>query len=661
MKNIFKRKKYFEIPENPFRFFDDDHFNRSTRVGNIKRGKNDLFDFSSENAESSEFVGKSFKNNRVTFFIAFLYAGIALIIFKGFYLQIVKGADYHQLAEHNRIHIDYITTIRGLIYDRNGKLLVKNTPKFIISIIPAELPFDGKEKESVLEKTSSILNISVDEIKKTIEPIKPSSLYFYQPVMIKDNVAYEEAIRMTIEQDFLKGVAVNTTVQREYLNSFGLSHVLGYTGKVSQSELLADEDKKYLLTDTTGKTGVEKSFDNLLRGKHGTVKTEVDAYGREKKILEKNDRQLGNNIVLTIDQEMQKKMEEIMISHIAKIGKRKAAAIILNPKNGEILSLVTLPTFDNNDFSFGIQQNKYDELIKDPDRPLFSRAWSGEYPSGSTFKMILAAAGLQEGVINEHTSILSTGGIRVGEWFFPDWKIGGHGLTDVKKALADSVNSFFYLLGGGGFSIQNGLGIEKINLYSSRFGLGRVLGLDLPGENDGFLPTEDWKKAVKKEPWYIGDTYHVSIGQGDLLVTPLQVATYTAAIANGGIVYKPHVVKETVDPNDQSVYTIKPAILDSGFIEEKYIKIVQQGLRQGVTHGSGRRLYNLPIQIAGKTGTAQWHPTKDNHAWFTSYAPYNNPEIVVTILIEEGKEGSSVAVPIAEDFYRWYTLYKNSS
>lgn len=658
MLNILKKNKD-KHHKSPFYCFDDEHYARSVRVGRLERKNHDIMGYLEDVQPASHFVGKSLINKRVIFTLLGLYAGLFILFGKSFYLQVVQGADYRQLAEKNRIKTNYIKTSRGLIYDRNGKVLVKNIPKFIVSLIPSELPYDEIEKNILLDKIATIIDVPFDDLYNKVKAIKQTSLYFYQPVTIKSDLAYEEAIKLSIHSTKLSGVYVQTDIEREYLNDDmeSLSHILGYTGRITEEELEGDIQKRYLLTDKIGKTGIEKYYEIELRGIHGTTKTEVDAYGREKKIVEKEDRRLGSNIVLALDSKIQKNLEQIVRSHLAKIGKKRASVIAMNPNNGEILGMVNLPAFDNNIFSRGIDHETYNQLVEDPNHPLFFRSIAGEYPSGSTFKMVMAAAALQEGIITQSTTFLSSGGIRIGEWFFPDWKVGGHGVTDVRKALAESVNTFFYIIGGG-YNTAEGLGVTKIHVYAKLFGLGKKLGIDLPSERSGFLPSREWKERTKHENWYIGDTYHFAIGQGDLLVTPLQVAAYTAAIANGGAVYKPHVVKEIINPNDNNVATIEPEVLESGFIDAQYIKVVQEGLRRAVTDGSARRLNYLPIRIAGKTGTAQWSSEREPHAWFTSYAPYEHPQIVLTVLVEEGGEGSSVAVPIAESFYKfWATEY----
>lgn len=342
-----------------------------------------------------------------------------------------------------------------------------------------------------------------------------------------------------------------------------------------------------------------------------------------------------------------------MASYISKAGLKRGAAVVLDPRNGEVISLVSLPTFDNNLFARGITLDEYKALADSPDQPLFSRAVSGEYPSGSTIKPIVAAAALQEKIITEFTSFLSTGGLRVGQWSFPDWKAGGHGQTNVKKAIAESVNTFFYYIGGG-YDTFVGLGVDKMVSYFRKFLLGDQLGIDLPNEAKGFVPTKEWKEATKKEKWYVGDTYHIAIGQGDLIVTPLQVAAYTMAFANGGTIYQPHLVKELTRPDGTVVKTIESKTLASHLIDPANIEIVREGMRQTVTSGSARSMNALPVAVAGKTGTAQWSSKKNPHAWFTGFAPYNNPEMVITVLVEEGKEGSAIASPIAREFLAWY-------
>jgi penicillin-binding protein 2 len=314
--------------------------------------------------------------------------------------------------------------------------------------------------------------------------------------------------------------------------------------------------------------------------------------------------------------------------------------------------MVSEPAYDANKFAQGISKDDYSALINDPDNPLFSRSISANVASGSVFKPVVGAAAMAEHTINENTSVLSTGGIHVGKSFFPDWKAGGHGVTNLAKGIAESVNTFFYSIGGGTDSIT-GLGVERIVNYAKKFGYGSPLGIDLPNEGAGFLPTKEWKQNTKGERWYIGDTYHVAIGQGDVIVTPLQVAMMTTVFANHGTLYRPRVV-QAMTASDGTRVEKDPEVITPQVTDKFAIDAVRRGMRQTVTAGSARSLNALPVQVAGKTGTAQWNSKKSNHAWFTSFAPYDKPTITVTVLVEEGVEGSVNASPVAREIYRWY-------
>jgi penicillin-binding protein 2 len=315
----------------------------------------------------------------------------------------------------------------------------------------------------------------------------------------------------------------------------------------------------------------------------------------------------------------------------------------MDARDGSIRALVSLPAYDDNLFAGNVSTTAYKALLADEHRPLFPRVWAGQFPSGSTIKPLIAAAALAENVITPNTTVLSVGGIGVGPWFFPDWKAGGHGRVNVRSAIAWSVNTFFYTIGGG-YGDFIGLGVDRLTAWMRNFGLGSASGVDLPGEAPGHVPSQEWKQETKGDRWYIGDTYNLSIGQGDLLVTPLQMARITAAIANGGDLVIPHVVMSSSTPDVPR--------LDA---DAATFATVRQGMRDTVVYGSGRALSVLPVASAGKTGTAQWNSEKPYHAWYIGYAPAEKPEVVVTVLLEEGGEGSSFAVPVAGDILRaWW-------
>jgi len=599
-------------------------------------------------------VGQNFNFNYLPKIIFVLALFMAIILARVAWLQIIKGDYYYNLAEGNRIRIARIEANRGIIYDSSNRPLVRNVANFLLYFVPADLPENEQEKRSIIERLSQILGtLSPADIENILTAVKPKSLESYQPLFVTDNIEYNKAMLLYLESDKMPGVYLSNKTKREYnLSSLSLSHILGYTSKINQAEL----DKygsEYLPIDYIGKTGIENFWENELKGQSGKKQIEVDALGKEKKIINQLAGADGHNLVLSIDIDLQKKLEETIISALKKLKLNKACAIALDPNNGEILALVSLPSYNNNLFARGITNDEYQALVSHPDQPLFNRCTSGEYPSGSTIKPVLAAAALEEGIINENTSFISTGGLRIGEWFFPDWKVGGHGVTNVRKAIAESVNTFFYYIGGG-YGDFVGLGIDRMVRYEKIFGLGKQTGIDIIGEAKGFLPTKDWKETIKGERWYVGDTYHAAIGQGDITVTPLQVANYTAVFANGGLLYRPHFIRQVLSSDDKIIRQVDHKPIKSNVVSSENIKIVREGMRQAVAAGSARSLASAPVAVAGKTGTAQWSSNKPNHAWFTGFAPYDKPQIVITILIEQGGEGSSVAVPIAREVLEWY-------
>ncbi|MFA5248312.1 MAG: penicillin-binding protein 2 [Patescibacteria group bacterium] len=606
---------------------------------------------------AGEVVGKSFNYSYAKIAAMLVFLAVFILVGRVFWLSIINGDFYSAQSERNSIRTQKVEARRGIIYDRNMKPLVRNIARFSVLAVPADLPDNKDERKSFLERLAGV--IFLDDATSTIDfislaetdldKIKKDSLESYRSLLLADDIGYEAALRLYLAEAKFSGIAVSEGGRREYLGGVSsLSHVLGYTGKIS----LDDLEKIPLGYDYIGKAGLESFWEEKLRGQNGKRKIEVDALGHEKKILSNQSAVDGDNLVLSLDYDLQKKAEEILTAEMSKLKLRKGAVVIMDPASGEILSLVSLPAYDNNLFSSGIKAKDYKELIEDSDQPLFDRAIAGEYPSGSTVKMIVAAAALQEKVISEKTSVFSSGGLRVGIWFFPDWKAGGHGWTDVRKALADSVNTFFYYIGGG-YENFTGLGVDRLVKYFRLFGLGDLTGIDLPNESLGFVPSKEWKEKVREEAWYIGDTYHLAIGQGDLLVTPLQVARWTAFFANGGKIIQPHLVKDVLDDNNSSVEKIVSET-KSGIIDDYNVEVVRQGMRQTVTIGSAKRMLDLPVETAAKTGTAQWATNKDPHAWFTAFAPYKKPEIVVTVLVEEGIEGSQVSLTVAHDIMKYY-------
>jgi penicillin-binding protein 2 len=653
---VFKKHLTINKRQNPFALTDN-------ALASVRPGSRYRLECSAENLAAGQAdglrLGRTF-NVSHSWIIRIVFA-VCFVILLGriYWLQVANGAYYRDLSDGNRIRLKRIEAKRGIIYDKDLNPLVQNAANFLLYFIPADLPTDELERQVTLARLSNILgNISVADMEAKLREIKPKSFESFQPLPIAENIDYDKAMLIYLETSKMRGVVLSSQSRRQYfLPTLSYSNLLGYTGKINAEEL-AKSGQEYSPIDYIGKTGVENFYENELKGVNGRQQVEVDALGVEKKIISQSRVKDGNNLVLSIDSLAQVKLEEIMRATLAKFHLGRGVAIAMNPNNGEIISLVSLPTYNNNDFARGITKEEYDYLANHPDKPLFFRAVNGEYPSGSTIKMVVLSGALEEGVVNENTQFLSTGGLRIGEWFFPDWKAGGHGLTSARKAIAESVNTYFYYVGGG-YQDFVGLGIDRMDKYFKMFGLGEQTGIDLPGESNGFLPTKEWKESAKDERWYIGDTYHVAIGQGDLIVTPLQVANYTTYFANGGNMYRPHVVKYVLSGEDKLIAATDVTPARSAIIKPETLAIVREGMRLGVTDGSSRRLNDLPVAAAGKTGTAQWSSEKKPHAWFTGFAPYDKPEVVITILIEEGEEGSVTAMDVAYQFLHWYFGQKN--
>lgn len=605
----------------------------------------------------SGYIGTSLGKRRLLIFFSVFFLMLSALGARAGFLEIVHGVEYRSLAEGNRIRVVPIPSERGIIFDREGRLLARNIPDFTLTITPADLPRDEDERKHMIVRLAEMTELTPVDIEKALNR---HPRYLTTPVPVKEHLDYDKALLLDIQSGTLPGVSLGIGTKREYLLEresadadpvLSMSHILGYLGRINEAEYERLGGEGYLPTDTIGKTGIESTYEPLLRGRYGKKKIEVDAFGREQKILAQEDAIEGDDVTLSIDMRLQEEAERFVRTSAGLNGPGRGVAVAMHPKTGEVLSLVSWPAYDANAFSSGISSEDYRKLIENPNRPLYPRAVSGTYPPGSTIKLIVAASALTEKIITPNTSFISSGGIRVSRWFFPDWKFGGHGVSNVVKAIAESVNTFFYAIGGGWESFD-GLGVEKMGAYFRSFGLGERLGIDLPGEGRGFVPSIEWKEDAKDEPWYIGDTYHLAIGQGDILVTPLQVAAWTAVFANGGDLVRPKLLK-----------TDEPEVIRPQIVTPDVIEVVRRGMRETVIgeRGSARGLQTSPWSIAGKTGTAQWKTGEQNHAWFTGFAPFHDPEIVVTVLIEAGGEGSAAAAPVARNIIEtWLSLIQQN-
>lgn len=623
---------------------------KTSHVNSSKYSKNErwLFGVLPSDKEAPNVEEEKSQSRFYSFFIAVSVLFFALFG-RAFYLQIVNGQESFNQAQENRFRVLTIRAPRGLFYDKNKKPLVKNIPNYEVTVIPNDLPRNESEREKIYKRLAETIKLKESFIKEKAEE---KGLYYTQPLLISKTVTRDTSLIFESRQVELKGFYVGINPIREYLDNGLLSHVLGYVGRISEEELAQNLD--YIMTDYIGKSGLEATYEDILKGKDGKERIEVDSSGEIIRTYGQEEPILGDNLMLSIDFELQKKLVQELTRQMDRAKVKKASAVAINPQNGEVLAFVSLPTYDNNLFAKGISEKDYSKLISNENSPLLNRVISGEYPSGSTIKPYIAAAALEEKTITEKTTVNSTGGIKIGKWTFPDWKSGGHGVTNVIKAIAESVNTFFYAIAGGYENIE-GLGPELMKSYLEKFGFGNYVGIDIAGEAKGHLPTPGWKEEVKGEPWYLGDTYHMGIGQGDVLITPLQMVNALSTVANGGTMYKPHFLKAVLNSDGEIKKEATPEIIKADFISDKTIDIIRRGMRQTIISGSGRSLASLPITAAGKTGTAQYGPNNENkHAWFTVFAPYEKPEIAMVVLLEGAGEGSDYAVPVAKETLKWY-------
>ncbi|HAV11521.1 MAG TPA: penicillin-binding protein 2 [Candidatus Moranbacteria bacterium] len=571
---------------------------------------------------------------------------VSVLAARATYLTIIKGSYYQEVSKGNSIRSIAIKAPRGRIFDRHGSLLVNNVPSVDIVAVPADIPKEEEALNGLVRKLSGLIDMNEGEILAKISVAGGNSL---NPVLVKENISQDHMLLFLEKAEEFPGIRIEKTAVRDYVDSTIFSHVLGYEGKIEKKEL--EENAGYLRTDYIGKQGVEKTYENHLRGVHGAFQVEVDSMGNVKREVGIINPKPGSDLILSIDAELQKKLYDSLSASIEKSKVDTAAAVALNPKNGEVLALVTLPSYDNNLFSQKISQEQYLGLIENPNKPLFNRAISGEYAPGSTVKPVLAAGALSEGVITPSTIIDGLGGIlRIGSFSFRDWKV--HGPSDVRTAIAESNDIFFYSIGGGYGNIE-GLGMTRMKKYYDMFGFGRYSEIDIPGESDGFIPDEQWKLDKLGEKWYVGNNYHASIGQGYVTATPLQIVNSIAAIANGGTLFQPHVVSQ-IRKSDKETVNVEPKVLDRTDISSEIMKVVREGMRQTVTGGTAQQLKELPIEVAGKTGTAQFGNEDKTHAWFVSYAPYENPEIAMVVIIEGSSEEHPSSVPVTKEVYDWY-------
>lgn len=600
-------------------------------------------------------------------FLRFLLIATFLVaLSRLYYLAVAQHSYYQQIAEGNRLRVEYLPAPRGAIYDRSGQVIAGNKPSFEVVASPLDLPRDEQQKQAIIARVAKILSLPPEEIESQLAPAAAES--GINSISIKEALTRDEALVFSEQERELDGFRLVKTPIRDYELAPAYAHLVGYVGKITAEQYKEKSGEGYFYNDSLGKSGLEQYYEKYLRGGFGQRQVEVDARGSVKKIYGEKPAVTGASLHLNIDGGLQEKLYAVLAARVHSIGRKKASAIAMNPRNGAILALVNLPSYDNNLFSGGISVADYTRLVEDKNLPLFNRSIAGAYPPGSTVKPILAAAGLEERVIDEQTVVNDRGFILVSnpyggpDYYFYGYRRTGLGPMTVRSALALSSDIFFYTVGGGSREAKlEGLGIERLAKYFKDFHLDQNFGIDLPGERAGFVPTPAWKKerfqgdAIASR-WYLGDTYHVSIGQGDLLATPLDVVSWTASIASGGKIFRPRIADRVEDKDGRRIAEFKPEQIGALPIDDKNLQIVREGMREVVTAGTARSLNTLPVAVAGKTGTAQFDSRNlaRAHAWFTGFAPFENPEIAIVVLIEDGGEGSTNAVPVARDVLDWW-------
>lgn len=580
-------------------------------------------------------------------FVTGAVVGLAVIlVVKLFTLQVTSHERFLDLANGNRIRETISYAPRGNIYDRHGELIASNTITFQLSATPYLTAKTEAERQADYRQIAGLLGIKDQAIKDKVEA---HGLDYPLPVIVKQNIKHSRALALMQYLSRLQGFHLSEVPTRQYVADAGLAHILGYTGIVSDQDLDAGGDK-LLPIDIVGKTGIEKQYDEVLRGHNGLERTEVDTLGHPVRVLARRPAQAGQDITLTIDLKVQRRLAKEMKQQMKQANVTRGSGVALDPASGEVIAMVSLPYYDNNLFANGISEADFNRLANNPDEPLTNKVTAGGFTTGSTIKPMVASAALQENVVTPETIIVDTGAIAVtsvyqpgAQFIFRGWRPGGLGPMNVRSAIAWSSNIYFYTVGGGYGNI-GGLGVDRLTHYYRQFGLGEASDIDLPGEISGRVPDRQWKREFKNEQWYVGDTYNISIGQGDLVVSPLQLTLGDMAVANNGYVLRPQLLKRIGDRE-----VAKRQVRREVPVSKQNLQIVREGMRQVLTNGTTCEctFTNVPHKVAGKSGTAQTTSDESRrpHAWFTAFAPFENPQIMVTVMLEEGSGGSQFAAP----------------
>ena len=593
------------------------------------------------------------KNQTPEIHKAFLLANIAIIVAfslifsRLWYLQVLKGEYYRALSENNRIRIQEIAAPRGTLFDRNEVPLVDSFPSFDVSLYRQDVP----DMEALIRNLSRILSMPEERIRSRLEGARGIPLH--QPLKIKTHITRQELAAVETRRLDLPGVVVDVVIRRNYPYKNLASHLIGYLGEISQKELAQEEFWNHKLGYLVGKYGIEKKFELDLMGESGGRQIEVNAMGHKIRVLGQVEPNPGNNLHLTLDLELQKAAEEAM-------GGKRGALVAMDPRNGDILAMVSKPDFDPNLFARGISAENWKSIVENPVHPLQNRTIQGQYPPGSVFKIVVAMAGLEEKAITPETAFQCTGVYPFGDREYRCWNKEGHGWVTLRRAIVESCDVYFYQLG-----IR--LGVNRIAKYASAAGLGDPTGFPLSPEKPGLVPTSSWKMKRFGIPWQAGENLAIAIGQGYNLVTPLQIACTLSALFNGGNYFQPRIVQSIRAPHGESLKEFPPLILRNIPVSSETIEFIREALWGAVNSpgGTGLRARVEGFNVAGKTGTSQvvqrregksepTSPELQDHAWFACFAPAHNPEITVAVLVEHGGGGGAAAAPVARQVLEFY-------
>ncbi|MCK4846175.1 MAG: penicillin-binding protein 2 [Deltaproteobacteria bacterium] len=590
--------------------------------------------------------------DRLYLTLAVIGVAFFILIARLWYLQVIQASHFDELSLNNRVRLTRVDAPRGLIFDRNGVMLAENRPGFDLFIVPEDVTDWDTTKDYITEST----DISVEEIDKKLDKAKGRAPF--RPVKIREDLSWEEMVKLAAHEFELPGVTIEVGPKRKYAHSDITAHALGYLGEINNRDfkrLKESTTSPYRLGDIIGKYGIEASFEGMLRGTDGGREVEVNARGRVIDIINDIAPYPGNTLHLTIDMPTQ-------IAAFEAMKDKRGAIIAIEPSNGKVIAMVSAPSFDPNIITTGLTHEAWANIIENPGKVLTNRAIQGLYPPASTFKPLTAAAGLEEGSITTSTKIPSPGSFTFARQIYRDWNAGGHGNINVHTAIVESSDTFFYQLGLK-------LGVNSIAKYAKEFGLDKKTGIELWGEKSGIIPSVDWKKRERNDRWYDGETILASIGQGYTLTTPLQMLHAYTAIANGGKLYTPTLVERIEYSGGGTIMDFRAKEQKPPNVSEETMVELKKALRGVVIEdkGTARGLYSKDIEISGKTGTAQVVRMKKrikditkipyklrDHAWFVGFAPYDDPKIAVVVIVEHGGFGSVAAAPLAMEVMKSY-------